>query len=80
MSRYASATDVPNWVEVSDDKPCPCCGASSGCCVVEDGDIVRCLKKVSDWPCVAGGWLHRLVIAEVSVDTHLAVLSTSERR
>jgi hypothetical protein len=61
MARYAdTSVEVPEWVEVSSAQSCPICGGSSQCAVHEDGEFVRCLAVVSDWPIVTGGWLHRI--------------------
>ena len=61
MLRHAYPTvDVPEWVEASSTLPCPVCGSTSGCGILEDGEFVRCLEVVCDWPVSAGGWLHRV--------------------
>ena len=61
MSRYASPViDAPEWVTVSADHPCPVCGATSECGVLEAGEFARCLNTVCEWPVLNGGWLHRL--------------------
>ena len=61
MSRYAEASvDMPEWDEVSSMQPCPICSGSSQCAVHQDGEFVRCLTVVCDWPVATGGWLHRI--------------------
>jgi hypothetical protein len=61
MLRNAYPTvDVPDWVEASTTRPCPVCGGTDGCSILEDGEFVRCLEVVCDWPVVTGGWLHRV--------------------
>jgi hypothetical protein len=61
MSRHVyPIADVPEWVEASSTRPCPVCGGTSGCSILEDGEFVRCLEVVCDWPVLSGGWLHRL--------------------
>ena len=61
MSRYtAGSVDVVAWIEVSTLQPCPICGGTSRCAVHEDGEYVRCLEIVCDWPVLTGGWLHRI--------------------
>jgi hypothetical protein len=61
MSRYAAEwTDALAWIEVSTGQPCPICGGTSRCVVYEDGEFVRCLEVVCDWPVLTGGWLHRI--------------------
>ena len=61
-SRYYGASNVesPAWDEVGRGEPCPKCGATSGCSILENREFVRCLKVVSQWPVLAGGWLHAL--------------------
>ena len=61
--RYENAlADALEWVEVSSAQPCPVCAATSQCCVHGDGEFVRCLNVVCDWPVVSGGWLHHIEI------------------
>jgi hypothetical protein len=68
MARYQSAlADAPIWNEASAKTPCPCCGATDGCAVMADGQYVRCMTVVSQWPFAGGGWLHRLVDLSVAV-------------
>jgi hypothetical protein len=61
-SRYHSRTTVENpaWDEVGRAEPCPRCGATSGCSILENREFVRCLTVVSQWPVLTGGWLHAL--------------------
>jgi hypothetical protein len=60
-SRYgAMAVDTPTWTEVSRGSPCPLCEATTGCSILENREFVRCLNLVSQWPVLAGGWLHPL--------------------
>ncbi len=61
MARFGGAVlDVPAWEDVSSEQPCRQCGATSGCSVLADGEFVRCLKVISQWPVAGGGWLHRV--------------------
>jgi hypothetical protein len=60
MPRYGPVVDVPEWLDVSSDRPCPVCGGVSGCGVLEDGEFARCLNVVCERPVLTGGWLHRL--------------------
>ena len=61
-SRYhgASTIESPAWESVGRDDPCPACGATSGCSILENREFVRCLNLVSQWPVLMGGWLHAL--------------------
>ena len=56
----AAPVEAPEWIAVSAARPCPVCGATCRCSVQEDREFGRCFETVSDWPIVAGGWLHRL--------------------
>lgn len=61
MSRYAGlVADVPEWVSVSLERPCPVCGASTECTILEDDVFARCVNVVCERPVLTGGWLHRL--------------------
>jgi hypothetical protein len=60
MARVGGAVlEAPIWEEVSAERPCACCGASVGCSILADGEFLRCLSEVSQWPVSGGGWLHR---------------------
>jgi hypothetical protein len=47
------------WEDVTAEAPCPRCGAIRGCSALADGEFLRCLSEVSQWPVSGGGWLHR---------------------
>ena len=57
--RGPQAEETIAWVDVSDEAPCPRCGAREGCSVVATGDFVRCRLIPSRHPIAGGGWLHR---------------------
>jgi hypothetical protein len=61
-SRYynSSTAENPAWDECGRDEPCPQCGATGGCSILENREFVRCLTVVSQWPVLTGGWLHAL--------------------
>jgi hypothetical protein len=60
MGRIGGAVlDAPVWEDVSAERPCPRCAARSGCSLLAEGEFVRCLSEVSQWPVTGGGWLHR---------------------
>ena len=48
------------WLEALPGRPCPRCGATSGCMVSGDGRFVRCRLVVSEHPTSDGAWLHEL--------------------
>jgi hypothetical protein len=61
MSRYTRpASDVPEWVSVSADRPCLVCGASIECMFLDNGDFACCVNVMCERPVLNGGWLHQL--------------------
>jgi hypothetical protein len=65
MARYdQTSVDVLAWSEASAAAPCPTCGGTSECSVLEDGGFVRCVAVVSDRPVMTGGWLHSIGAAQ----------------
>ena len=61
MSRFAGATiDVPEWVSVTGERPCPVCGSFTECSILEDDGFARCVNVVCERPVLTGGWIHRL--------------------
>ena len=77
-SRYYGASNVesPAWDEVGRGEPCPKCGATNGCSILENREFVRCLKVVSQWPVLTGGWLHALP-SPVSVGVEPTLAATA---
>jgi putative ABC transport system substrate-binding protein len=64
MTGHRMATDEAiRWEAVGQRRPCPVCGATSGCGVAEDGRLVVCRATVSGLPVRGGGWLHVLPAA-----------------
>jgi hypothetical protein len=64
MTRHRTATDEEvRWDTVGQQRPCPVCGATSGCSTAEDGRLVVCRATVSRLPVRGGGWLHVLPAA-----------------
>ena len=62
MAKYYEDADGTLWVDVGRETPCPCCGAVHGCGILTDGEFARCMTIISQWPIVAGGWLHMLEV------------------
>jgi hypothetical protein len=58
--RRATSMDAPEWATVSVGRPCPSCGASTGCAVAAAIAAVRCRALRSERPLVGGGWFHVL--------------------
>ena len=50
--------DTLIWIEVSSRRPCPACGALSGCAVSGDRRFAHCHTTPSKHPTDDGGWLH----------------------
>lgn len=58
---------MTNWLRIGrahpEHKRCPICGHDGWCTSKpseEGGWMIRCMRKPSDWPLVAGGWIHRV--------------------
>ncbi len=63
MSRYGSvALDASEGIDASLAHPCLICYRMIGCSTLRDEDFARCVEWPSEWPLVAGGWLHRIEI------------------
>jgi len=60
--------DELRWTSVSVAQRCPVCGAPGGCGVApfRGGLAVDCRWKVSAWPMIRGGRLHRLPADDAS--------------
>lgn len=57
--RTGPILEQPTWTEASAERPCPVCGRTEGCSVLEGEEFVRCMTALSPWPVAGGGWLHR---------------------
>lgn len=51
---------LDDFIRVSDDMPCPCCGKPDWCCVSKKGDVVICQRIESSVQYGQSGYLHRL--------------------
>ena len=60
MTMRRATGERVEWAAVSEARPCPVCGAISGCSVAEGEQIARCRASVSALPVQGGGWLHVL--------------------
>ena len=59
------------WTLVSAKLPCTTCGGQHGCRRGFAGEFACCTQVHSEWPLMAGGWVHRLDVegsAEQSAD------------
>ena len=50
------------WIDATPHHPCPICYGVEGCSTLRDAGYARCVEWPSEWPLVAGGWLHRIEI------------------
>ncbi len=73
-------TETRNWTRVRASQPCPVCGKTKGCIILQNG-LVHCLRVASDSPVAWGlrGWQHRLSPLFVPSES-LAPLISSARR
>lgn len=55
-----SAAIDSDWKQVSNDKPCPVCGAKDACSVHTADAFACCAREPSVWKLTNGSWLHRL--------------------
>ena len=55
-----SAAIDSDWKQVSNDKPCPVCGAKDACSVHTADAFACCAREPSEWKLTNGSWLHRL--------------------
>jgi hypothetical protein len=49
-----------HWAEVTTERPCPICGARSGCSIMRGEPYARCAARPSERPMAVGGWLHQV--------------------
>jgi hypothetical protein len=47
---------MQDWINVSKEHPCPCCGKSDWCTI--GSRYIHCMRVESQKPCEGGGWLH----------------------
>jgi nucleotide-binding universal stress UspA family protein len=66
------------WATASVAHPCPVCGATGGCCVVQDTGYARCRNVPASHPIGGGGWLHE--IRSAGALTHLPRAGSSPAR
>lgn len=55
-----SAVIDSDWKQVSQEKPCPVCGAADACSVHTVEHFACCARSPSEWKLTNGSWLHRL--------------------
>jgi hypothetical protein len=49
-----------DWRLVSQERPCPVCGAEDTCGVHTVDEFACCARAPSEWKLTNGSWLHRL--------------------
>ena len=57
--KVTSSVEV-EWTFVSAKRPCTVCGGHHGCRRGFAGEFACCTSVFSEWPLMAGGWIHRL--------------------
>jgi hypothetical protein len=55
-----SAAIDSDWRLVSQERPCPVCGAEDACSFHTADDFACCAREPSDWKLTNGSWLHRV--------------------
>jgi hypothetical protein len=55
-----SAVIDSDWKQVSQERPCPICGAEHACSVHMVDAFVSCAREPSQWKLTNGSWLHRI--------------------
>ena len=49
-----------DWRLVSQERPCPICGARDACSIHTQDAFACCAREPSEWKLTNGSWLHRL--------------------
>jgi hypothetical protein len=49
-----------DWRLVSQDRPCPVCGADDACSIHTHDAFACCAREPSEWKLTNGAWLHKL--------------------
>ena len=60
-----SAAIDSKWRLVSQERPCPVCGARDACSIHTEDAFVCCAREPSEWKLTNGAWLHRVVASSV---------------
>lgn len=56
-----------DWRLVSQERPCPVCGAEDACSIHTEDAFACCAREPSEWKLTNGAWLHRLQAANVEL-------------
>jgi len=59
-----SAAIDSDWRMVSQERPCPVCGADDACSIHTADPFACCAREPSNWKLTNGSWLHRLQLPE----------------
>jgi len=60
-----SAAIDSDWRLVSQERPCPVCGADDACSIHTADPFACCAREPSDWKLTNGSWLHRVDVSAV---------------
>lgn len=66
-----SAAIDSDWRMVSQERPCPVCGADDACSVHTADPFACCAREPSDWKLTNGSWLHRVQVASAVAQADL---------
>jgi hypothetical protein len=72
-----SAAIDSDWRLVSQERPCPVCGADDACSVHNADDFACCAREPSDWKLTNGSWLHRVSARKVVPAVEVIALTNS---
>lgn len=71
-----SAAIDSDWRLVSQERPCPVCGADDACSVHNADDFACCAREPSDWKLTNGSWLHRVASRKAVPSVEVLALAT----
>jgi hypothetical protein len=61
MTRAVLSVGIDSdWRLVSQERPCPVCGAEDACSIHTDDAFACCAREPSDWKLTNGSWLHKV--------------------
>jgi hypothetical protein len=64
-----SAAIDSDWRLVSQERPCPVCGAEDACSIHTADAFACCAREPSEWKLTNGSWLHKLQTPSAVIET-----------
>lgn len=64
-----SAAIDSDWRLVSQERPCPVCGAEDACSIHTADAFACCAREPSEWKLTNGSWLHKLQAQSGMIET-----------